>query len=344
MSGTASSSIVSKTVFATFNKKKAMTQSPGKDFYRKVINESLFPFWDKAVDRSYGGIFTCFDNTGEKLLSTDKYTWSQGRFLWMWSRFIENIRRGNIDEPRPGALGRLEEDAHRTAQFLLAKSFMDKGNVIFLLSETGEPKTINEKAPLDASIYADCFICMGFSEYGRVFKEERFAARALELYRNITSRVEKGEYHTEPYPIPPGCAMMGLPMFIMYTGSELSLSLFALGKLEHANEVVTIAEKYSRVLENDFFIMPYNLELKGPASMDDTLLTRHLTPGHIVECLWFYVHFKEFLQKIDHKSAGISLTDIYALAHRLGSWALERGWDKEKGAEHIQDREGGEPR
>ena len=36
-----------------------MDPKPGKDFYRAVINESLFPFWDKAVDRKNGGIFTC---------------------------------------------------------------------------------------------------------------------------------------------------------------------------------------------------------------------------------------------------------------------------------------------
>ena len=321
-----------------------MTRKPGKDFYRAVINKSLFPFWDKAVDRNYGGIFTCFDNTGEKLLSRDKYTWSQGRFLWMWSRYVENIREGNIPEPQSGALERLEKDARRTARFLLTKSFMDKGQVIFLLSESGEAKTINEKAPLDASIYADCFVCMGFSEYARVFNEEHFATRAFELYRDIVVRVEKGEYHTEPYPIPPYCAMMGLPMFVMRTGAELAQSLFALGKFERARKAALIAEKYARVLENDFFVKPYNLEIKGPASMNDTLLSRHLTPGHIVECLWFYIHHKEFLQQKGYKPDEAYLTDVFSLARKLGSWALERGWDGEKGGIlRFIDREGGEP-
>ena len=65
-----------------------MNQKPSKDFYRAVINETLFPFWDKAVDRKNGGIFTCFHNSGANLLARDKYTWSQGRFLWMWCRYI----------------------------------------------------------------------------------------------------------------------------------------------------------------------------------------------------------------------------------------------------------------
>ena len=318
-----------------------MNQNPGKDFFRKVINEDLYPFWDRAVDRKIGGIFTCFDNSGGKLLSKDKYTWSQGRFLWMWSRFVENIRGGNIQAPSD--VKRLEEDTHRTAQFLLEKSFMDSGRVIFLLSETGEPKTINEKAPLDASIYADCFICMGFSEYARVFRDAGFAVRALELYRNIVARVEKGEYNTEPYPVPQGCTMMGLPMFTMYTGSELAQSLYSLGRQEAA-EAAAIAEKYARILEKDFFIMPYNIEVRGPGAMQDTLLSRHLTPGHIVECLWFYIHFKEFLHKMN-ASAARSDMKTFSVFDTLGRWAMDHSWDDEKGGIfRFIDREGGEPR
>ena len=315
-----------------------------KDFYRNVINESLFPFWNKAVDRKNGGIFTCFDNSGGKLLSKDKYTWSQGRFLWMWSRYIENIRSGNISEPEPGALLDLEEDSRRTAQFLLEKSFMDNGHVIFLLSETGEPKIINDGAPPDASIYADCFICLGFSEYARVFKEERFARRALELYRNIASRVEKGEYYTEPYPVPPGCTMMGIPMFTMYTGSDLAQSLYALGQSEAA-EAAAIAEKNAAILEKDFFIKPFNVELKGPASLDGTLLARHMTPGHIVECLWFYIHFKEFLKQTKILGSREDTDFRLALADTLGRWAMDHSWDEEKGGIfRFIDHDGGEPR
>jgi len=320
-----------------------MNQIPNKDLFRKVINKDLFPFWDRAVDRKLGGIFTCFDNNGEKLLSKDKYTWSQGRFLWMWSRYIENIRKGNIPEPGPGVLERLEEDARRTASFLLEKSFMDSGQVIFLLSETGEPKTITQGAPLDASIYADCFICLGFSEYARVFREERFAFRALELYRNICARVDKGEIYTEPYPVPSGCSMMGISMFTMYTGSELAQSLFSLGKPEAAEAAAT-ADKYAHIFENDFFIKPYNIEIKGPASLKDTLLARHLTPGHIVEGLWFLVHFVEFLPKMKY-SGHKDLLQTYALANTLGRWAMDHSWDTENGGIfRFIDREGGEPR
>jgi N-acylglucosamine 2-epimerase len=311
-----------------------MNRKPSKDFYRTVITKSLLPFWDKAVDRGAGGIFTCFDNSGKKLLSKDKYTWSQGRFLWMWSRLIENIRKGNIPEGETGALSRYEEDARRTAAFLDSRAFAENGNVIFLLSESGKPKVSVPGAPLDASIYADCFVCMGFSEYALVFGEERYAERALKLYRNILARVETGKFNTEPYPVPAGCAMHGIPMFAMYTGSEAARALSALGMRESA-EIAALAGKYAGILEKDFFAGPYNIEVKGPESMSDTLLARHITPGHTAECLWFYIHFMEFLGR----------KNFLPLGDTIGRWALEHGWDKEQGGIfRFIDREGGEPR
>jgi N-acylglucosamine 2-epimerase len=305
-----------------------------KEFYRNALIRNLLPFWDKAVDRNFGGVFTCFDNSGNRLLSKDKYTWSQGRFLWMWSRFVESIRQGNMPEIPKEDLARYEEDAHRTARFLKRSGFMENGNVIFLLSETGEAKTVNPGAPLDASIYADCFVCLGFSEYARVFGEKEYAGEAFKLYRNITARVDKGQFNTEPYPVPSGCSMHGLPMFSMYTGSELYRSLAALNMPEAAEAAIK-AEKYARVLKNDFFIGPYNIEVKGSEAMADTLLARHITPGHTMECLWFFIHFMDYLGK----------NDFLPQADTLARYVMDHGWDNTWGGIlRFIDRDGGEPK
>jgi N-acylglucosamine 2-epimerase len=305
-----------------------------KDFYRHVLTRHILPFWDKAVDRNAGGIFTCFDNSGGRLISKDKYTWSQGRFLWMWSRFIENIRRGNIPEISGDDLSRYEEDVHRTARFLKRFAFMENGHIIFLLSETGEAKTIHDGAPLDASIYADCFVCLGFSEYARVFREKEYAEEAFRLYRNIIDRVDRGQFNTEPYPVPPGTSMHGIPMFSMYTGTELYRSLAALNMPEAA-EAAAAAEKYAHILEDDFFIGPYNIEIKGPVTMADTLIARHITPGHTLECLWFYIHLMERLGK----------KDALPLADTLGRYVMDHGWDDTCGGIfRFIDRDGGEPK
>ena len=41
------------------------------------------PFWWRAIDRERGGVFNCFDNSGTRLISREKFTWSQGRFAWL---------------------------------------------------------------------------------------------------------------------------------------------------------------------------------------------------------------------------------------------------------------------
>ncbi len=53
-------------------------------FHLDHLRNVLLPFWrERAMDETYGGYFTCFENSGERLLSTDKFTWSQGRMVWV---------------------------------------------------------------------------------------------------------------------------------------------------------------------------------------------------------------------------------------------------------------------
>ena len=136
--------------------------------------------------------------------------------------------------------------------------------------------------------------------------------------------------------------MHGIPMFIMYTGTELAKSLSTFGIIEKA-EVLKTAEKYAEILEKDFFNIacnkPYNAEMIGPSSMADTLLFRHLTPGHTLECLWFYIHHKDYLNtEKANSSVYISRSDS------LGRYALEKGWDEKYGGIfRYVDCEGGEP-
>lgn len=58
-----------------------------KGFYENELTNRILAFWlPRCEDREYGGYVNCFDNAGEKLQSYDKYTWSQGRFVWVFSR------------------------------------------------------------------------------------------------------------------------------------------------------------------------------------------------------------------------------------------------------------------
>ena len=51
-------------------------------FYENELCRNILPFWlERCEDRENGGYFNCFTNDGKTLVSTDKYTWSEGRFL-----------------------------------------------------------------------------------------------------------------------------------------------------------------------------------------------------------------------------------------------------------------------
>ena len=79
------------------------------------LEHSIVPFWWRTIDRERGGVFNCIDNTGRKLVSRDKFTWSQGRFAWLCARLCDVTRRGllrgNADEflaqagKRPNSIG-----------------------------------------------------------------------------------------------------------------------------------------------------------------------------------------------------------------------------------------------
>ena len=49
-------------------------------FYQNELKSNLLGFWlPRCEDKEYGGFLNCFDNSGERLVSYDKYAWSQGR-------------------------------------------------------------------------------------------------------------------------------------------------------------------------------------------------------------------------------------------------------------------------
>ena len=55
--------------------------------FKKELTDNLLSFWmPRCLDTEYGGYLNCFCNDGSRLISTDKYTWSQGRFLWIFSK------------------------------------------------------------------------------------------------------------------------------------------------------------------------------------------------------------------------------------------------------------------
>lgn len=287
-----------------------MSSWPSVGFYREHILGTLLPFWLRHTDSARGGVFTCIDNTGSRLLSDDKYVWSQGRFLWLWARLAEYCRRGLL----PLDAAPFENQAERTFVFLREHALTEDG-CRFLLAGDGSPKEGG------SSIYADCFVCLGMNEYARVLADAEAARLAEALYGSIVRRIAAGAFDTDPYPVPQGARIMGIPMFALHCGQELLA--------EHPAPSGFAQD----LLENFLVGSGGNREvLFEDAAFGDTLLARHMTPGHTFECAWFLIHWMR-------RTGDFSRLDV---VERAARGAMERGWDPEYGGIlRYVDREGG---
>ncbi|MFB9838355.1 hypothetical protein, partial [Actinoallomurus acaciae] len=93
-------------------------------FYREHLENDVLAWWlAHGPDRERGGVRTCFANSGDALVSTDKYTWSQGRWAWLLARLSRAARRGLISLDA----GDLLAQAVATGEFVAAHALLGDG-------------------------------------------------------------------------------------------------------------------------------------------------------------------------------------------------------------------------
>lgn len=300
---------------------------------RAALTESILPFWWRSIDAAHGGVFNCWNNAGTQLLSRDKFTWSQGRFAWLWSRLAEITSRGLL----PGSAERFLAHAERTAAFLEHHAFLRDGRCAFLLAEDGAVKELEPGAGAAPSIYADCFVAMGLAECARASGKRSPLDRAWALAADIRRRVSTGDVPTHPYPIPAGYESHGLAMILLNVALVLEDACDHLhdARLDAAR-ALTI-QSAARIF--DQFMLPggriIELRRAGGADPGDCLLDRHLNPGHALEGTWMLLTV----------ALRIGRDDWTARAIEAVRFALERGWDEEEGGIMLYaDCAGGAPR
>jgi len=300
-------------------------------FYLHHLETVVLPFWlDRAMDAEYGGYYTCFDNTGQKLVSTEKFTWSQGRMVWVLAKLatMDNI------------LGRSREEyislARSGAEFLMQHAVLDNGHAVFVMDRQGSPKEQAPGAGYDTSIYADCFIVLGLSRYAMAAGERKTLDFAHRLYRSVLDRLASGSYRTEPYPTPEGFKAHGIPMIMLNVSEELAEAMGALGDPARV-DVGRRADGYLREIMDHFVADDLVHETIDTDNhiVPDTLLGRYVNPGHTLEDMWFVMH--QALTRDDQ--------DTIERAARIILRTLEVGWDQEHGGLCLfVDQEGGPPR
>ncbi|MBO4393871.1 MAG: hypothetical protein J5800_05965, partial [Spirochaetales bacterium] len=109
------------------------------DLYADELKSNILSFWlPRCEDKEFGGYLNCFDNKGENLVSYDKYTWSQGRFLWMFSK-LAVTKAPLFSEKERSEFLRLADIGY---SFLKKHCLMGKDDYrcVFLLNRDGSPK------------------------------------------------------------------------------------------------------------------------------------------------------------------------------------------------------------
>ena len=296
-----------------------------ESFYRSQLQDNFLPYWEKHMDRTRGGILNCINNYGDKQLSDHKFTWSQGRYLWILGRLME--------------LGitydTMQKDMDEIYEFIIRHSIYEDSRCCYLLDGDGN-KLIDEKTGrYDASIFADCFALIGLAQYVKVTKNLSKLPVVELLFESIVKRLQSGEFLTEPYPIPEGYQVHSIPMIMVNTTYEY-IKMRESFSLDCQKEIAYGLQNAEAIL-NEFYHNGYIREHKSTNENYETrLLDRHVNPGHTLEDMWFIA---EFLK--DYGDLETYLPKIVTIACN----AFTIGWDEEHGGLlRFVDREGGRPK
>ena len=283
--------------------------------YRSELLERTIPFWTKnAIDQENGGLLTCISDEG-KILSYDKYMWSQMRAIWVFSAMYNKI------EPRQDWL----DIALHIYDFASKHGRDEKGQWMFSVDKNGKP------LQGATSIYADGFAIAGLIELVRATGKPDILDLALSTYENVQSRLAlPGSYRTDPYELPKGVKTHGISMIFANAFNELGQFLISQdiidASLYHVNEVMQVFLRPERQMLFEFVTLDNEL-IDSPQG-------RAVVPGHVIESMWMMIHI---LQK-EKDDVGIKKA-IEAL-----KWHLELGWDKENGGLFLgRDAEGKKP-
>jgi N-acylglucosamine 2-epimerase len=314
-----------------------------KTFYVDHLCHSLIPFWmDRGIDWENGGYFTCFNNASDKLISTNKYTWSQSRFLWMVSRMSYSFNGYCSAYTADDFL----EAAHCGAEFLHAHALLPNGRACWAMNKAGSPILVdregNQREPkeddsLEVGITADLFLIYGMGEYARASNKIDYFKFALRLFDSVNNRFSTGDFSWAPQYVPDGYKSHAKSMIMLETAQELaSVAQFFCHESEQrllaiaAESVETTIQTF--LLQKEHLLFEFVKE-DGSFAFDE-LIGSTINPGHSLEDSWFILHYA--MRNSDEKimEAGINIV----------RWMSTVGWDSEYGGiPQFMHKNGGPP-
>ncbi|PWD51633.1 N-acylglucosamine 2-epimerase [Serinibacter arcticus] len=299
---------------------------------REHLQHDVLAWWERhGVDDDRGGVRTCLAGDG-RVLTEDRYTWSQGRWAWLAALVADEIDAGRLT----GDAERWRERSRATADVLVSRALLATGTTAFQLTVDAVPVP-QAGGRIDSSVFADLFAVLGLAGAVRAGATQHLAVAErvlLEAEAAIGARTAP----TEPYPVPTGYRDLAGPMTLLHTAAELrragggdavrGVLLRAAADLVGPHGLLGVGRWWE--------MRPDDRGDDDDGGDTDTLIARHVTPGHLLECLWMLEHAAREEPAI---AAEASLLEHLALR------ALETGWDAENGGLlRYTDRDGGPPR
>lgn len=272
------------------------------ELYRAELLDNVVPFWLRhSLDREYGGYLHCLERDGTPF-DTDKFSWMQGRELWMWSMLYNDV------DPQPGYL----DAARLGAEFLRAHAWDEEGRVPFAMERDGTPFI----KPRD--IFAESFLAIGMAAYGTASGEtwaEEMSRRAYDVYLSLADLPQTHDASTYPRVRP--VLSHGISFIKVAMSQELRRH-YDDERFEGVidNAIDTIMHKHVCPEKKALFeyVTPGGSAIPGP-------MGRLLIPGHAVESMVF------ILQEAVRRG-GLALIEQ---ACKVILWSLEAGWDEKYG-------------
>ena len=290
-------------------------------FFQEELTENLLSFWmPRCLDTENGGYLNCFTNDGSRLVSTDKYTWSQGRFLWMFSK-LSMMKSTMFSEKQRQEFLRYAENGKN---FLLKHVLLgpEDYRCIFLMDAAGKPKRVGDHEGYDLSISADCFVVMGFAAYALAAKDEEAWEFAKKLGDSVWERYQSGNFRSLPYPVTPAYRSHAKPMIL----TNVCCELYKAAEHFDSSYVKLMRERIGQCHKEVFEVFQDDAHLVhefkyAAGDFPNHLFGQHINPGHTLEDMWFQMEAAEILQD------GSRFSDIKQIVKHT----MELGWDEKWG-------------
>lgn len=158
---------------------------------------------------------------------------------------------------------------------------------------------------------------------------------ALKLFNRITERLKTGKFRSEPFSVPDSYRPHSIPMIMLNISGEMTGSA---EKLKHP-EIESLQKKSAGYMEDimeNFYQADHRVAEMVPLndSNKNSLLYRHINPGHAIESMWFVMETARKNRNNDY---------IHKAALAIER-ALNAGWDKKFGGLfRFVDKNGGNP-